>query len=1320
MDDAEMLSKAELIYSTEHLISKGHTLDSTIFGATKLNSMCEICCQSYRDCTGHYAVIQLPFPIPTAICLKDYKALLPLICPICAHFMCRHNGQTLAFEPSNRLQWIRKETEKMCANGASTILCNHCKNDVYPFIILQGEPSYRVAIKGAGSDNVNYINPTYINTILQNFEELEVAGFNDKYHPKSFMTSLIPIMPNKLRPKTLSSSESTITTYYRAITEEICPELEKIQRTCSQSSQIYITREVLDNFNKWYDKLNAYYFLITDMGTETNKDNCLNLIEKKDRKHVDDHNAIMGRFKGKEKSIFGAGIIYTRCDVSARTVLGGATESQIKEVNVPYHIAAKLTMWHPVYVQNIKFMKQIILAMADTELVQSVHVPHALMIKTSEGKHMKIEVSNAASLSAMLKPGDRVAISLLNGDLVMQSRFPSIREESWSSFQVRKDNNTIITIPLSDCEMKMADFDGDEAQIYVLSGHHTDAEALLLHSPLAQLIAYKNGAPAIWYSADAPYGMSKMLPNATSIVYNSKAQSPPVDVIKIVESFLPKDFRYKDSSTHIIDGKFVDGKTNVKNVEMHKYMTSIYGPDVTTTFMDRIIQFAYDLNRDYGNTLGYDIRIFSDDAKREVLKLIAENYDDMCRMERSSHKFKDVIQMSAGERQKAKIKKIIMDSAVGSLIHKIGFVQSRQDEYYQTVALADHVLVNGERLKSVLAEGTRVSCAYPKHSVDPCAYGYIKTGYNADVSPTEHFNECQQQRHAIYIKGTGTAEQGYMSKKLGITFGINYADFNGCLVNDCRLVSPQYGACGLSPRLFVVQPLIDISMESSEFTKKYSDKRLHVLYNRIHEYRKRYALTTAFTKSPVIKDIFIAGFNYEQYIDLHGDVKGHTPQKTIDEFIKRVSNVFAPEPIKNMFIDENFTSHEYYFRTKLASIACDDAMLDRIYDLFSWSLVDGGDPVGMKASLATSEPLTQASLHSIHKASGGGADEERIKRSTGLLRFKELLGGNSCKDAVITLHLLDDSREASMNFANEHETFYFKDIWLRTEINVGSKIPDHICNIHTKEVDIGGLNTAPYFVTSVWSVNTIAAFNIHIADICTRITTNFNDVLFITGHVLNPSEFLAYIYFKPNVTVNRIESIVEEWSMERPSTIVHGQYLKNCFVSENKNNPGHFIIEANEVTTTNTSGSMALEKLIFDPRVDPLGCRTTNPEVTYKMFGIGESSTRQYEELIFTATNLSETSGVLHRHYKVLADSAFSGGEINYASRNTLRHDRSIDIFRLIQFETARDMLQQALKYGGTQPVTDTVSAAVYGELPSSGTGCSKVTLYVDDPVTTD
>ena len=1315
--DEELLAKAELVYTDQPLKSKDHTLDSALFGATDTSSKCSVCHQNTKECPGHFCVVKLPFPIIKSICLKDFKTLISLICPICSHFYIPNVKDALQLAPENRLAWIKNKSARYNKDDGSVIVCSNCHKSMVPIKVVQNEPAIRCCIVMTQDEVNDHVNPYELYTILQNFRETEEAGFSPNYHPKDFMSSLLPIVPAKLRPKNQqgnTTNESALTSYYRAIVGEIVPELNKVYKTSAMLKQraAIIPRGDFENtFNKFYDELMAHYMLISDMGSETTKEDALNLIQRKDRAHVDIHNTLIGRFRDKEHSYFNKGVIATRHDCSARTVAGGAVNSPIKCVNVPYHVAIGMTMAYPVFEENLKTCQQLVAAMSNPVLENDIHIPHVKgIIKGTTGIRQSVSYTDALTKAALLQPGDKLCITLMNGDFVAQSRFPAVREESFNSMQVLKDDNTIISLPMNTLMLKMMDFDGDEGQIYANLRHIVDIEALLLHSTFAQFIEYKTGDPGIWFqwTGDAAYGLLRIKQGGKSIVLDEH-YVPEYNVIDKVNEFLPKDLNYEDKKLCIKNGKLVDDRTAFRDAEFFKYYASLYSTEEAEILMDKLSQIGYDLLFDEGCSLGFEIRMYGKDTRSKVNAIKKATEHEMIELEKSNNRHKDTLQLYNVEKQKSQIKQIIIDGAKGTRIDKAGYTTLRQEEYYQTVVLLDHIVCDGSRIQNILAEGSRVSNCFPRYTIDPRAYGYVDRGYCDDIPAYSHFYDCKQQRFSMFQKGQGTAEQGYVSKRLSVTYGTSYCDFNGGVVDNFSQISTMYNCAGLNPRLFVKQPLIDISLSKSEFTKKYSDdKRLVELYDSLNECRHVYSYFTCFTRSEALKDEWIAGFNYEQYINNYAK-PGKTDRKTIDSFVQELIDIFKPKALKADYLLENFKSHEYYFRVKLTQYSCSEQILEKIKEQFEWSLADGGDPVGMKASLACSEPLTQASLHAIHHASGGGVHDERLLRSSGVDRFEELLAGNTNKHPIITFTLYDDSKEACVDFANEQETFYFNDIWTRMELDIAKHIHPRLLkqheNLHLEDIDVN-----PYYITSIWNLTQISEYHIHVCDIINRLMENYNEIMFISGWILNSTEFMAFIYFKPTIEANRIQILMEEWGLEKDETIVHGKYLKNCFVSENKNRPGHFIIEANEIGDK----TMALENLIFDERVDPYGCKNSDPDVMLKIFGIFETAARDHEELIYTALNLSDTSGVLQRHYKVLADSTFVNGDGLYANRSSLRHDRTMDTFRMVQFETAKEMIQAALRYGDVQPIADPVSASYFGEIPSLGTGVSKITLYAN------
>jgi len=626
---------------------------------------------------------------------------------------------------------------------------------------------------------------------------------------------------------------------------------------------------IQNTFNKYYDKLMSYYLLITDSGSARAKEAEMSVINKRDRKHMDQIISLMGRLRTKKTSIFYRGLFASRHNVSCRTVLGGAIDGEIRKVNIPHHIANKLSSYYKVYNQNLDAMKQLVMAMADPEVYKDVTIPKVFGIwNNTNGYFTKVNMKNAMSRAALLKAGDKISITLLNDDWVLQVRFPALREESWSAYQVKKDFNSIITIPPSTCEMKGADFDGDEAQVYVSNSRITDIETLLLQSILRQMITYKDGRFAVWYSADAPDGLKQIKRGLKTKIYNYEHVHPPMDVIEIVESYLPKDLSYKDKNINIKNGKIIGEKINLINHELHKYMYYLYGAEFVENFMTKCVNLAYDLNRNRGNTLGFEISINKPETRTQIEKIKNETYEELKRIEQNKSPHKFIMEKNLTEKQKAVIGEILLEDLKDTNLGKLGYTDTRLDEIYNMIVLMDYTMHEGDRIQPVLAENTRMTCAHPRFSLDPISRGYNHKSYANDITALSHFYDCIPSRRTFFQKGVGTGVQGYMGKRLGIAYGTSWVNHIGQVVDGFRLISTQYGSCGIDSRRSVVQTLVDINLEEKDFNEKYSqDEKLIKLRKKMREYEHIYNQLTNFTMTKKITNNFITGFHFDQYID---------------------------------------------------------------------------------------------------------------------------------------------------------------------------------------------------------------------------------------------------------------------------------------------------------------------------------------------------------------------------------------------------------------------------------------------------------------------
>lgn len=1337
--DKKLLDGAITKYTLEDSKNPKTGLDSTLFGAnTTRSNVCYVCKNNIENCPGHYSVMELPIPIVKTICKSDCLSLIPCLCPVCSHILIKQDilDEIKKLNPNKRLNNV-KELSKQYIDSFlnSLITCPHCQTQISSPIVLETKLKYDFVpifkIKSTETADYEIINPIYVYNVLQKFTQIEEIGFSEAWHPKNFMTSYIPIIPTKLRAKSMLNgidTSSAITGYYKIILEDILPELTKIKNYCIDKKSILIDKSQIEDFITIYTLLVAYYMMITDVSSDKTQEKILQLLNEPNKKYkrrfkvgFDVSNCMIQRFKGKEKSIFSKGIIRMIHDVSARMVLGSAVDSPMTDLVVPYDVANSLMIFYPVYKENLQFMKMLCKAMNVKELVNNKFIPKVYGVwKLRLSSFQKLNYNNALTISQLLMPGDKIGISLCNNDFVIQSRHPSIREESLTSFLVRKDIVPTMNIPTSVCEIKQADFDGDECQLYLASSHSTDIESLLLHSVPKQLRSFDNGNLSFFYASahDDDLGVSRI--KNINLNYHNHHKIPTTNVLKLIEDVLPKDLTYHSNSLVIENGKINKDKTDFKLKPFYKYYATIYGEKKCSELIDFLTQIGYEINREYGATLGFEIKFWGSKDDWNKIQELKKNAIKLSSEIIRSHGEINILAVNEIEKIKPVIQDMIVKAAVGQNLEKNNYTKNRASEYYTMIVLPNWVNVGGNPITPQLVEGTRTTCCGYRYSIDPSDYGFVDTAYVYDMKPMSHFFIMMEEMKGIYNRTSGVAKQGYMSNRMTVLFERAFTDYNGCLVDGNTLLSPQYGVCGLDARIEVSLEMKDLKLDKNEFKKKYSDKRLIELHEYINKNIEQYKNITSFI-SQTLKYTFETGVDFEQiFVDKY---KGKTPQNEIDEFIIELYNTYRPIHLKDdiLKLEENFIDHEYYFRQKLTEYKLNKELKEMVLLCIKNMFSNAGDPVGIKSALAASAPLTQAALSSIHTISAGGAYVDLVIRPTGLQSFEENIGGGKCKDdIIITIVLIDDSKENCEKFALEQETFYINEIWCESSINISKSIPNELIKSYGK--DILKINRHPYYVISTWNMVKISKYNIHISEIIDNIMENYPEIIMMIPIKINESQVSVYIYFKENIDSQVIFNIVQKWKEYNKQNIIHGKYLKNCFVAENVNLPGHYVIEANEMKqiivqkspqkTKPKIKNEALQHLILDPRVNPTLCKTTEPNDSIKIFGICEGECRHYDRLLFTAQNLADTSSCLNRVYKTITSVMTARGKLTFATGNSILKDPFADTITSIKFQEAGKFIRNACVADKKTKINQAIPGMMFGEDGKIGTGVSNIILY--------
>lgn len=1335
MSDVEKERYASIIFNnkTANTSDSAYTLESGYFGVSK-HTQCSVCGQTNK-CTGHFGLIALPYPIITnTIIAERFFRLIQIICPCCSSFPIENAKDALNLQPNDRFTFIRSEVQKKQKNVIN--VCPYCKNQ-FIFITVEGDiPDYKFILKQEVANKSVQLNPLFVYSLLQNMSNqmCEYAGFNiETNDPRNYMTKYIPIIPNKLRIKTIDLHSSATTAAYRGIIDTVLDPLNKIYQTSIKSTQIIPTTEAGEAFNTLYAKLVGYYVMIIDMTRDSVTNACLEVLSKRDKQHLEPAASLIGRLKGKESSYFGKGIIATRHKVSGRTVLGSDTSLQSYELGFPEKYCNKMGTFVPVYAENLELMKQFVASMSSIPKHDYSKIRANKIYFSQSGSRVAVEPTKALQYAARLQPGDKIYMSLLPGTIVHHCRFPSVREESWASHMIAVTRQPCMTIPLAVCEYKNADFDGDETGIYADYSHVTDVECLLLNSIFKQLINHKFGNVGILFQGyDTKNEIKKIRPNVLIGVRDIRNSSgtviaresfyPPKPMGEYIDSFFDyitghepnsrfskiDKINYSDKSTIISNNKLDSEKCNLNNHDLFKYLILTIGPDRTLELIDDIIQLGYNFSYYKAISLGNEIRFYNPEVEAKINKIRADDYARMKAIEESdkSQFNKDLEKYMIYEEQKGPIHKLLQENIKGTNVEYTGMLKNmgccRNMLVGMDSAIVDEVLPHPK-----LNNNTRTCSAFSQHSIDPMAYGYAAHGYLSNqMKPSETFFDCMMQRHALYIKGNCVADQGYLQKRFTVAFGQNVTDTNGAQVFIDKFVSPCYGSCALNPRAVFTQPLPDISMPHDEFATKYvSDVALIELHKSINEVARIYDITTEFIEYRPYEDKFVAGYDFEQYIS-HLN-RGKSVLKDVNEFCDSIVRVFSPPGMKQRYNLLNLDQTLYYFRQRAQEYNITRKDFIKLYYFFINSLVDGGEPIGIKATLSVGEALTQESLDAIHHASEGSIEKDHLKRTSKGGRFEELVGGAIHRNAVITLGFYDSSEESVKAFARREETVYFPEIWTKLETNIRTDINPAVKQLHPTIADkFDKLEVAKTYVKMIWNIGVLADYGIALSDVYNKLYENFEGIAFITGTPVNAKEYLVYMYFNKSVNNEQLNDYIQQFKGYGRESIVHGDCVKNCFVTQNKCT-GEWILRCNETNPR----IRAYEKIIYRPEVDPGKCYTTNTRLMMDMYGVFETGARLCEELYYAGVVLSCVGDVPPRHFKTIGLGCVCNGEFFAAVSNSAMKS-NIDYLRGCSFEQPTAFIKKAITEGTFKPIEDTVAAAFYGTLPKSGSGYSRVVLF--------
>lgn len=549
------------------------------------------------------------------------------------------------------------------------------------------------------------------------------------------------------------------------------------------------------------------------------------------------------RLKGKEGR-FRSNLSGKRVNFSARTVISPDPNISINEVGVPEMIATEVTV--PVYVTdwNIEQMKKHI------ENGSKNHPGANYVIRPDERK-IRVYDETKESILEKLEPGYVVERHLMDGDVVLFNRQPSLHRMSMMAHEVKVLPHKTFRLNLCVCPPYNADFDGDEMNMHVFQTEESRAEAKSLMRVQEHILSPRFGGPIIGGIHDHISG-GYLLTRDGSVFKEDdvfqmvrKSQLPLPEPKnrdwtgkEIFSLLLPDDLHmvYKaeicrkcdeclreecknDAYVVIENGELIMGAIDEKafGAFSGKILDSVvkqYGTDRAREFLDSATKLAISGIMKRGFTTSTADEEIPREAKDRIEELLSN----------AEKKVEQLIEAYHNEELEALPGRSLRETLEMKIMQVLGEARDKSGEIAESYfGMDNHAVImalTGARgsmlnLTQIAAcvgqqsvRGGRIERGYRNRTLPHFqegemgakASGFVHSSYKSGLDPLEFFFHAMGGREGLVDTAIRTAQSGYMQRRLvNALQDLNVNEDGTVRDNRGVVIQTRYGEDGIDP-----------------------------------------------------------------------------------------------------------------------------------------------------------------------------------------------------------------------------------------------------------------------------------------------------------------------------------------------------------------------------------------------------------------------------------------------------------------------------------------------------------------------------------------
>ena len=759
-NEIKKMSKAKIItpelYDVDGYPVDGGLMDLRL-GAIDPGVRCRTCGGRLKECLGHQGSIELARPVFHIKYIPVAELFLRCYCSECSRLMVKEKDMIKYKTIKDRLKRA-KDSKK----------CPHCSTEQEK-VKLHKPTTFKIGKKrlfpGEVRDKLARISD----------EEIKLAGMNPNiFRPEWSILTLLLVPPVTVRPSiTLESGERSEDDLTHKLSD-IIRSNQRLWENLNAGAPEVIIEDLWD--------LMQYHIT-------TFFDNSITKIPPARHRSGQPLKTITERIKGKEGRIR-HNLAGKRVNFSSRTVISPDPSLKINEVGIPYQIAELLTVNEKVNSMNIDKMKKIIL---------NENYPTANYIIRPDGRRKRITKDLKKEILEELEIGYLVERQLIEGDVVLFNRHPSLHKASLMAHFVKVLPHKTFRVHPATVPPYNADFDGDEMNIHVPQTEEARAEAKTLMDVNKNLMSCKDNSNLLGNIVDAvtgnyllsKSGLSKAEANQllfqSGIDYNFEKSN--ISGNEIISTVIPKlDYKAKSrdgSAFNIKSGKIetgiVDEKVfGVEAGDLLKYIDKDFGRDHAIKVLENSFALGTNYLTNHGFTISVDDLNVSDKVKKETDQVVMEaeketesiikNYNDGTleiipgKTDEETREIK-ILQTLNGIRTK-------VGKIVGKEIYKTNPVSVMMDSgsggsvlnVTQMACCVGQQALWAKRIG--IGYNNRTLSFFKEHDLTPKAKGFIYSSFLEGLKPHEFFFGAITGRDALMDTALRTPRSGYLYRRL--------------------------------------------------------------------------------------------------------------------------------------------------------------------------------------------------------------------------------------------------------------------------------------------------------------------------------------------------------------------------------------------------------------------------------------------------------------------------------------------------------------------------------------------------------------------------